>query len=63
MDDEGYVVVSSRNLDIAGPAPHHVSNCGGRNGFLKLIDLNTLEFIASYRVEVSVDPYSVAVRP
>jgi DNA-binding beta-propeller fold protein YncE len=63
MDDEGYVVISNRNLDIAGPAPHHVSNCGGRNGFIKLIDLNTLDFIPNYRIEVSVDPYSVAVRP
>ncbi|MEO5673691.1 MAG: YncE family protein [Chitinophagales bacterium] len=62
MDEEGYVVVSSRNLDIIGPAPHHVSDCGGRNGFLKLIDLNTLEFIPDFKSEVSVDPYSIAVR-
>jgi len=63
MDDEGYVIISSRNLEGSGPAPHHVSDCGGRNGFIKLIDLNTLDFIPNYRIEVSVDPYSVAVRP
>jgi len=62
MDDEGYVVIASRNLDINGPAPHHVSNCGGRNGFVKIIDMSTLDFIPDYRTEVSVDPYSVAVR-
>src|SRR5262249_34953439 len=43
MDDEGYVVISSRNTGTNGPAPHHVSSCGGTNGFIKLIDLNTLE--------------------
>jgi DNA-binding beta-propeller fold protein YncE len=63
MDDEGYAIISNRNLDGSGPAPHHVSDCGGRNGFLKMIDLNTLEFIPNLKIEVSVDPYSVAVRP
>jgi len=62
MDTEGYVVIASLNYDGTGPAPHHVSNCGGRNGFLKLIDLGTLEFIPNYRTEVSVYPYSVTVR-
>jgi YVTN family beta-propeller protein len=62
MDEEGYVVISNRNLDGGGPAPHHVSNCGGRNGFLELIDLNTLDFIPNYKTEMSVDPYSVAVK-
>lgn len=62
MDEEGYAIVSSRNVDSDGPAPHHTTDCGGRNGYLKLIDLNTLEFVTGYRTEVSVDPYSVAVR-
>lgn len=63
MDDEGYAVVANRNLDVAGPAPHHVSTCGGRNGFIKLIDLATLEFVPGYRTEVGVDPYALTVRP
>lgn len=62
MEEEGYVVVASRNVDTNGPAPHHTSDCGGRNGYLKLIDLNTLEFVSGYRTEVSVDPYSVVAR-
>jgi DNA-binding beta-propeller fold protein YncE len=61
-DSSGIVVVSSRNINPDGPAPHHVSDCGGRNGYLKFIDLNTLTFIPGYRPEVSVDPYSVAGR-
>jgi len=62
MDDEGYAIVASRNIDSNGPPPHHVSNCGGRNGYIQLIDLNTLELIPGYRTEVSVDPYSLTVR-
>jgi YVTN family beta-propeller protein len=62
MDGEGYAIVASRNTDEGGPEPHHSSQCGGRNGYLQLIDLNTLEFISGYRTEVSVDPYSLAVK-
>ena len=31
------------NYDTNGPAPHHVSECGGRNGYLTVIDMSTLE--------------------
>jgi YVTN family beta-propeller protein len=62
MDDEGYAIVASRNTDASGPSPHHVSECSGRNGYIQLIDLNTLEVIPNYRIEVSVDPYSLSVR-
>jgi YVTN family beta-propeller protein len=61
-DAEGYAIVASRNLDVSGPLPHHTGNCGGRNGFVQLIDLNTLQFIDGYRSEVSVDPYGIGVR-
>ena len=56
------MTISNRNVNPGGPAPHHVSECGGRNGFVKFIDLNTLEFIPDYRPELSVDPYSVAAK-
>jgi YVTN family beta-propeller protein len=59
-DDIGVVVIANRNVNPDGPAPHHSSDCGGRNGYLKFIDLSTLQFITPYRPEVSVDPYSVA---
>jgi DNA-binding beta-propeller fold protein YncE len=58
-DDKGVVYVSSRNADPNGPAPHHVSECGGRNGFLSIINLNTLTVLPNYKNEMSVDPYSV----
>lgn len=41
-DSNGYLLVANRNLTTDGPAPHHHSECGGRNGFLLALDLNTL---------------------
>jgi YVTN family beta-propeller protein len=61
-DVHGRVYVASRNKSSQGPQPHHTTACGGRNGFLKYIVLGTLELHPSYKVEVSVDPYAVAIR-
>lgn len=52
----------SRNLLTQGPAPHHSSVCGGRNGFVTFIDLNTFAE-QKKRFELSVDPYFISVRP
>lgn len=54
--------VASRNLLTQGPAPHHTSVCGGRNGFLSFINLITFTE-QRRRVELSVDPYYVFLRP
>ena len=61
-DKQGILIVASRNVSTAGPPPHHVSTCGGRNGFLRIVDLNTLNFEENFRTEVSVDPYSIAIK-
>lgn len=55
-----YVV--SRNILSSGPAPHHTSQCGGRNGFVNFIDLSTLQ-VLSKSYELSSDPYFVFSRP
>jgi len=55
------VFVANRNFS-GGPAPHHASACAGRNGYLSMIDLLTLETVPGFRPEVSVDPYAVGVR-
>ena len=60
-DDKGILIVASRNLEVSGPPPHHTSTCGGRNGYVTFIDLNTLSKIGK-RSEISVDAYSVFVR-
>lgn len=67
VDDERKLVyVANRNATTDGPAPHHTNECGGRNGNLSFIDLNTLNMVTSgssfKKVEISVDPYSVAIR-
>ncbi len=58
------VYVANRNLSNAPGSipPHHTSVCGGRNGYLTIIDLNTLELVPQFKMELSVDPYSVMVR-
>jgi DNA-binding beta-propeller fold protein YncE len=58
-DDDDIVYVSSRNVDPNGPAPHHVSQCGGRNGFLSIIKMGSLTLDAGFKNELSVDPYSI----
>lgn len=59
--DARVAYVAHRNLVPSGPDPHHTSVCG-RNGYVTLIDLNTLEVVDEYAQEVVKDPYSVAVR-
>lgn len=66
-DTKNLVYVANRNATTDGPAPHHSGACGGRNGYVSFIDMSTLTLLKSgtsdKKVEVSVDPYSVAVRP
>lgn len=56
------VIVTNRNTSSGGPAPHHSSECGGRNGYISFINLKSLELIAKKKIEVSVDPYFVSVK-
>lgn len=59
--DRRVVIVANRNINSGGPAPHHSSACGSRNGYLTAIDLNTLE-VTKWKSEMSVDPYGVIAR-
>ncbi len=66
-DDKNLVMVANRNVTSDGPAPHHSNNCGGRNGYVTFIDMNTLTLLTTdegeeKEIEVSVDPYSIATR-
>jgi DNA-binding beta-propeller fold protein YncE len=60
-DTNDKVIVANRNIDPTGPPPHHTSTCGSRNGYVTLIDMNTLELIPGSSTEISVDPYSVGI--
>jgi DNA-binding beta-propeller fold protein YncE len=55
-DNNNEVIVANRNQTSDGPAPHHSSDCIGRNGNLVSIDENTLQ-LKKKKIEVSVDPY------
>jgi len=59
-DAAGLVYVANRNFSNATP-PHHSSVCGGANGNVVFIDLNTLQ-LTGKRIEVSRDPYTVNIR-
>jgi YVTN family beta-propeller protein len=54
--------VLSRNISTNGPAPHHTSQCAGRNGFISFVDLNTFS-VTGKKYELSVDPYFIFARP
>lgn len=61
-DSKNLVIVANQNVNSAGPAPHHSNGCGGRNGYVTFIDLNSLDLIKKKNIEVSVQPYSISVR-
>lgn len=62
IDDINNVIyVGNRNVNPGGPAPHHTSNCGGRNGYYQTFDLFTLEPIG-IKNEITPDPYGCDVR-
>jgi YVTN family beta-propeller protein len=61
-DENGRVYIANRNLDIAGPLPHHTSICGGRNGYVSAIDMSTLQLVPGHtNMEVAVDPYGLGI--
>jgi len=63
VDDRNDIFyVASRNASTDGPAPHHPSACGGRNGWYSVYDLNTLTPLNGRRYEVSIEPYSADTR-
>lgn len=63
VDDARKVVwVANRNISGVGWAPHHSTACEGRNGYLTLIDLNSLNLIPGWDCEVTVDPYHITIR-
>lgn len=63
VDDANECVwVANRNISAVGAAPHHTSACGGRNGYVTLMNMNTLTLVNGWHTETAVDPYSVIIR-
>ena len=63
-DKNDALYVASINPTGAGPAPHHVSSCAGKNGYYQIFDLKTLMKMegTNSKYEVTVAPYSSAIR-
>ncbi len=59
-DEADEVYVASRNAESNGPPPHHVSECGSRNGYFEVFSTNTLEIKVGAK-ELSVDPYAIFI--
>lgn len=57
----GKALIANRNVNPTGPAPHHTTDCGGRNGYLTFLDLTSFE-ISEKRIELSSDPYFISIR-
>lgn len=55
-------VVANRNVLGNYSSQHHASPCAGINGYVTLIDLQTLQVVADYKPELLVDPVAVAVK-
>lgn len=61
IDEQNHCVwVANRNISPVGWAPHHTTACQGKNGYITIIDLNTLQLISDWKTEVSVDPYCIS---
>lgn len=59
MDEaSGKLYVANRN--VTGGSSHHAPLCSGKNGYVTIIDVSTLQLISGYRTELSVDPYDIA---
>lgn len=56
------VYIANRNASTDGPAPHHTTSCGGRNGYITAIDISNLELMDDFRHELSVDPYAMVYK-
>jgi DNA-binding beta-propeller fold protein YncE len=61
-DELKIAAVVNASISSAGPASHHVSGCGKKNGNVTFIDLNTLNLISGKKLEVAVYPYGIASR-
>lgn len=69
--DKELVYVAHLNLESNGPAPHHITSCGGRNGYITCIDERTGALLSmslpngssfTYRQEVLTAPYFLSYK-
>ncbi len=61
-EEEHKIYIANRNIIPGGPAPHHTGTCTGRNGYVSIINLKTLE-LTDYKSETLVDPFTIGMKP
>ncbi|MFN8395761.1 MAG: YncE family protein [Bacteroidia bacterium] len=59
---ERQLLVAARNELTSGPSQHHPSSCQGRNGYLTLLDMQTLTVVSGFNPELSVDPITLSIK-
>lgn len=59
--DEGekVLVVVNANISSKGPASHHISICGQKNGNISYVSLNTLEILPKIKPELASFPFFI----
>ena len=61
-EHDDLLCIVSRNSNPNGPAPHHATKCGGRDGWYSFYKLSTLQPVSNTRYEMTNEPYSAATR-
>jgi DNA-binding beta-propeller fold protein YncE len=62
-ESAGKLLIANRNISQEGPAPHHTTQCAGRNGYITIIDVNQNKVMNGSKLELSVDPYGATFKP
>jgi DNA-binding beta-propeller fold protein YncE len=61
-DERGIVAIVNANISSAGPASHHASKCGEKNGNLSFVELSTMSLIKDAKRELVVFPFGISIR-
>jgi DNA-binding beta-propeller fold protein YncE len=61
-DANDCVWIANRNVSGLGVVPHHTTACAGADGYVTIINMNTLQLVPGWKTGVSVDPYCVVIR-
>jgi DNA-binding beta-propeller fold protein YncE len=61
-DERNIAAIVNANISSDGPASHHETGCGVKNGNVTFVDLTTLDLIPGKNLELAVFPYGACFR-
>ncbi|MCF8450030.1 MAG: hypothetical protein K9G49_09200 [Taibaiella sp.] len=61
-EERELAMVVNANISSGGPASHHKSGCGEKNGNVTFIELNSLKLVPGKKLELVAFPFSAACR-